>query len=249
MRLRVPNAYRWPRVCLCVCVSVVLWRSDSEIRSRFICEHLLLLSCEIQTSSWSTGTVLRDVKKEGGREEIFEIEHIQKQYHRRELLVCEILDCLSNIFSSLLCKVDKSKFEKTRDKVMCSVRTWFSGLPKFTETEFKWIKERHGYLRRKTLRLDILYRVMQIKEEHLTESYGEVCTQGRERFDRQCAQLRTRKTDCTLYTHTKKIEHMEVLREQARRRQRGVKEVSGDLLSPMLLLWWWCIVPLVPSSH
>lgn len=28
------------------------------------------------------------------------------------------------------------------------------------------------------LRLDILYRVMQIKEERLKESYGEVCTQG-----------------------------------------------------------------------
>lgn len=70
-------------VCACACVCVATSCCDSEFSCRFIYEHLLLLSCKIQTSSWPISTVLtvREVKKERGREgrstEIREIEHTQ----------------------------------------------------------------------------------------------------------------------------------------------------------------------------
>lgn len=68
------NVYR-----CCVSVCVFMSCCDSEFSCRFIYEHLLLLSCKIQTSSWPISTVLtvREVKKkrEGISREIREIEH------------------------------------------------------------------------------------------------------------------------------------------------------------------------------
>lgn len=75
---------------MCVTFYAVPWSNDSEISSRFICEHLLLLSREMQTSGRSGGisTALmggvRRRGRDGGRGEKWARERTLKAAQKKK---------------------------------------------------------------------------------------------------------------------------------------------------------------------
>lgn len=78
------------------------------------------VSCEIQISALprDISAVLREVKKVGGM--VVKYGEANTENNTREAyrakIVCKVLQCLSNIFSSLLCKLVKFEFEKQDGK-------------------------------------------------------------------------------------------------------------------------------------
>lgn len=106
-------------------------------------------------------------------------------------------------------------------KVMCRVCTWLRGLSKCTETQMKWIRVKLRRKMQRLLRLDTLYRVMQIKEGCFREIYGERMQRKSELWQTERAIKNPKKTGERTHTHTHKKSNIWRCWANKQRRGRG----------------------------